>query len=288
MIGVVGVTQHYGIKPVLQDINVEFPPGTRSAIIGPNGMGKTTLLSVIAGILTPQHGYVEIDGMRRRSSIEVELEIRRRAVFLPDRCWIPKNRTAREFLLAVGRLYDVETDRLLDHSERLLKLFELNSLADAPLRTFSSGQQKKISLCSALITDAPILMLDEPFSGGLDPAGILAMKCLLQRFANREDRTIVFTAPVPELVEETADRIVVLKQGRIAAAGSLYDLKRQIGGSSLDDIMEKIVFPETLDQIEQYFAGENNNGHPIGRTSNDPFVKESGFTNWDSHIGTRE
>ncbi|MCA9081256.1 MAG: ABC transporter ATP-binding protein [Planctomycetaceae bacterium] len=257
MIVVHNVTQHYGIKPVLKNIQLEFPPGSRTAIIGPNGMGKTTLLSVIAGVLNPQFGHVEIDGLRRRSSVENELEIRRRTVFLPDRCWLPKMRTGREFILSIGKLYDVDPERLLDHADRLLSLFELSSLAEAPIRTYSSGQQKKISLCSALITDAPILLLDEPFSGGLDPAGILAMKCLLQRMADREDRIIVFTAPVPELVEETADRLVVLKQGQVAAAGTLHDLKRQAGGNSLDQLLEKIVFPETLAQIESYFSGED-------------------------------
>ncbi|MCA9043333.1 MAG: ABC transporter ATP-binding protein [Planctomycetaceae bacterium] len=257
MISVVNVTQHYGVKPVLKRIDLDIPSGCRVAVIGPNGMGKTTLLSVIAGILVPQKGYVESEGIRRRNSVEEELEIRRKTVFLPDRCWLPKMRTGREFILGVGAMYGVDMERLLDHADRLLALFELSTLAEAPIRTYSSGQQKKISLCSALITDAPILLLDEPFSGGLDPAGILAMKCLLQRMADDEDRTIVFTAPVPELVEETADRLVVLKQGEVAAEGTLQDLKRQAGGGqTLDAILERIVFPETLAQIDAYFEGE--------------------------------
>lgn len=257
MISVRNVTQHYGVKPVLKNVNLEIPAGCRVAVIGPNGMGKTTLLSVIAGVLIPQKGYVAIEGVRRRNSVAEELEIRRRTVFLPDRCWLPKMRTGREFILSIGGLYGVELERRLEHAERLLALFELSSLAEAPIRTYSSGQQKKISLCSALITDAPILLLDEPFSGGLDPAGILAMKCLLQRMADDEQRTIIFTAPVPELVEETADRLVVLKQGEVAAQGTLQDLKRQAGGGqTLEAILERIVFPETLAQIEAYFEGE--------------------------------
>ncbi|HUQ71596.1 MAG TPA: ATP-binding cassette domain-containing protein, partial [Planctomycetaceae bacterium] len=126
MIRVVNVTQHYGVKPVLKDVSLEIPAASRTAVIGPNGTGKTTLLSVIGGVLAPQQGYVEIDGMRRRSSIENELEIRKRAVFLPDRSFLPKNRTGREFLLGVGRLYEVEEPRLLWHAQRLLELFDLS------------------------------------------------------------------------------------------------------------------------------------------------------------------
>ncbi|MCA9055895.1 MAG: ATP-binding cassette domain-containing protein, partial [Planctomycetaceae bacterium] len=126
MIRVVDVTQHYSVKPVLKRVSLDIGPGSRTAIIGPNGMGKTTLLGVMAGALSPQSGYVEIDGVRRRSAVEDELEIRRRCVYLPDRAWLPKNRTGREYLLAVGGLYELPVDRLLEHSGRLLALFEVD------------------------------------------------------------------------------------------------------------------------------------------------------------------
>lgn len=255
MIRMEHVTQHYGVKPVLRDVDLDFHPGTRTAVIGPNGMGKTTLLSVLGGVLQPQRGFVEIDGLRRRSSLENELAIRRQCVFLPDNCWLPKNRTGREYILSVGALYEIDADRLIDHSIRLLRLFELMELADAPIRTYSAGQRKKISLCSALITEARILLLDEPFSGGLDPAGILALKSVLQRLALQQQRTIVVTTPVPEIVQEIADRIVVVKQGRIVLDGTYEDLRRAAGGNgTLDDILERVIFPETLEYIEQYFG----------------------------------
>src|SRR5205823_8211134 len=114
-------------------------------------------------------------------SVEEELAIRRAAVYLPDRPWLPANRTGREFLLGVGRLYDIADERLMDHADRLLALFELADRADAPIRDYSSGQQKKVAICGALIADAPALLLDEPFSGGLDPSGLMALKRVLQR-----------------------------------------------------------------------------------------------------------
>jgi ABC-type multidrug transport system ATPase subunit len=255
MIEVVDVTQHYGIRPVLRKINLSIPPRSLAAVIGPNGMGKSTLLAVIAGVLTPQHGYVEIDGLRRKSSIENELTIRRRVVYLPDRPWLPKNRTGREFLLGVGRLYDIPVERLIDHVERLLQLFELERLGDSPIRTYSAGQQKKISLSSALVTEANILLLDEPFSGGLDPSGILALKHVLRRIAE-DGGAILMTTPVPELVDELADRLIILREGQIAVQGTLHDLQRETRCSGgLAEVLERLISPHTLENLDRYFEG---------------------------------
>jgi ABC-2 type transport system ATP-binding protein len=256
MIHVVGVTQHYGVRPVLRRIELEIRSGELVAIVGPNGMGKSTLLNVMAGVLSPQKWWVEIDGVRRRSSVENELEIRRRIAYLPDHPWLPKNRTGREFLLAVGRLYDIDDDRLLDHVERLLEVFELAKEGDWPIRSYSNGQQKKIAICSALVTDASILLLDEPFSGGLDPSGIVALKIILRRLADRNDRTIVMTTPVPELLEELAERIIVLREGEVVAFDTAEGLRRlsQCSGP-LDEVLQRLIHPRTLDNLERYFEG---------------------------------
>jgi ABC-2 type transport system ATP-binding protein len=82
MIRVVDVTHHYGVRPVLRRVNLEVRDGELVAVLGPNGMGKTTLLGVIAGALWPLAGFVEIDGRRRRASVADELAIRRRMAYL--------------------------------------------------------------------------------------------------------------------------------------------------------------------------------------------------------------
>jgi ABC-2 type transport system ATP-binding protein len=253
MIDVVGVTQHYGVRPVLRDVSLHIARGELVSLLGPNGMGKTTLLSVIGGVLAPQKGYVEINGWRRRRTEAEELSIRRVVVYLPDHPWLPKNRTGREFLLGVGRLYDVADDRLMWHVGSLLDLFDLKAEADWPIRSYSNGQQHKIALCSALVTEAPILLLDEPFSGGLDPAGILALERLLRELTRQLELTVVMSTPVPELVEGLADRIVILREGRIAAADTIENLRRQVECSGpLSEVLGRLVHPQSIEKLERY------------------------------------
>jgi len=219
-------------------------------------MGKTTLMGVMVGVLSPQKGHVEIDGMRRRSSIEAELAIRKKVAYLPDQPWLPNNRTGREFLLAVGRLYDIDAERLMDHVERLLQLFQLKEQGDSPIRSYSNGQKKKVAICSVLVTDAAVLLLDEPFSGGLDPSGLMVLRRVLQRLAEENKVTIVLASPVAELVEGLAHRVAVLSDGRIAAYDTIDGLRRQTSCSgSLQEVFERLIRPQTLEDLDRYFEG---------------------------------
>ena len=175
-------------------------------------------------------------------------------VYLPDQPWLPASRTGREFVLAVGRLYDVEEERLIEHTIQLLELFDLTDKADSPIQTYSAGQKKKVALCSAIVTEAPVWLLDEPFSGGLDPSGILTLKRLLQYNIRGRKSTIVLTSPVPELVEEIATRVIVVRDGEILAFDTLDGLQRLTGHrGSLGEVLERLIFPETTRKLETYF-----------------------------------
>jgi ABC-type multidrug transport system ATPase subunit len=253
MIEVSGVSHHYGVRPVLNDVDLTIAAGELVVIVGPNGMGKTTLLGIMGGVISPYRGTVTIDGLVRRRSAEEETEIRRKAVYLPDKCWLPAQLTGREFLLGVGRLYDIEAERLMDHVERLLGLFELGEQADSPIRGYSSGQQKKVALCSALVTEAPVMFLDEPFSGGLDPAGILALRRVLRQKVKGRRATIILTSPVPELVEEVADRVLLLRQGEVLAFDTPDGLRRSTGcHGSLAQVLERLIYPEMRQHLDEY------------------------------------
>lgn len=255
MIKVVDVSHHYGLRPVLSHIDLQVPTGQLIAVMGPNGVGKSTLLGILAGLIGPVRGYVEINGLRRRSSEEVELQIRKQTVYLPDHPWLPEFMTVREWLLAVGQLYDVDAERLMDHIHRLLDLFQLADKGDAPIRTCSNGQRKKAAICGALVTEAPVLILDEPFTGGLDPSAILALRRVLRHLADRVDVTVVMASQIPEMVEALAHQIAVLSGTGLIACDTMAGLRAKAGcAGALPEVFEKLVHPQTLEHIENYFS----------------------------------
>jgi ABC-2 type transport system ATP-binding protein len=253
VIELLDVTQHYGVRPVLKGISLRIERGEVVTILGPNGMGKSTLLGVMAGVLSPQKVTVLIDGLKRRGSEEDELAIRKMTVYLPDQPWLPAYRTGREFLLSVGRLYDIEDERLMEHVDQILDLFDLGEKGESPIATYSAGQLKKIALASALVAETRILLLDEPFSGGLDPAGIMTLKRIFQHHSRRRDRTIVLTSPVPDLVQDVATRFIVLHDGEILAFDTLDGLQRTTGHrGNLDQVLQDLVFPDATRKLDAY------------------------------------
>ena len=256
MIDVVGVTHHYGVRPVLRDVSLQVYAGEVLALMGPNGMGKSTLMGVMAGLLWPVEGHVSIGGRRRRVDEATELAIRQDVVHLAAEPWVPSLMTGRAWVLATGRAHAVPDRRLLPHAERLIDVFNLSEQAEGNVGRYSSGQKKKVALCAALVTDAPVLLLDEPFAGGLDPSGILTLKAILQRHAADRDRTVVMATPVPELVEEVADRVAVIADGRLAALATPDELRRQAGAATLAEAYERLVHPDTLAKLDRYFAAE--------------------------------
>jgi ABC-2 type transport system ATP-binding protein len=258
MINVVNVTHHYGVRPVLRQVSLHVKRGELVALMGPNGSGKSTLMSLMAGALWPLKGHVEIDGLVRRSSEQAEAQIRQQVVYLPAEPWLPLLLTGREWLLGVGRVWGIDIDQVMSHADRLLALFDLADKGDSPMRSYSTGQRKKVALAGALITEAPVMLLDEPFAGGLDPSGILALRRVLQHRATGDHYTIVFATPVPELVEELADRVAIIDKGRILAFETIAELRRRTGCSGkLDEVYERLVNPQTAGNIQRYLTSEH-------------------------------
>jgi ABC-type multidrug transport system ATPase subunit len=209
----------------------------------------------MGGELSPQRGWVEIGGRRRRRSEEEEFAIRRMAIYLPDQPWLPAHKAGREFLLAVGKLYCVPDEEKFERTDHLLKLFDLFEIADKPVTSFSAGQRKKLSLCAALLPAVPVLLLDEPFSGGLDPAGLLALKRVLQHRVAEDGNTIVLSSPVPEIVEEIAGRVVILRDGVVAAFDTIEGLRQRTGvHGSFGAILERMLYPDVARNLESYLG----------------------------------
>jgi len=253
MIELQGVGQYYGARAVLRDVDLRVDAGEILVVLGPNGMGKTTLLRVMAGVLQPQVGQVLVDGVGRRSSVENELAIRQKVFFLPDDMWLPAQMSVIDWLYAVGKTWQVETPRLARHIELLLEMFDLQHQENANLKSLSTGQKKKVSLCAAMVSDCPILLLDEPFSGGLDSAGILALVHVLRQLRERQDRTVVLTTPVAELVDRVASRVAIVRDGTITALGTVDELRAGFGtDTTLNEVLEQLVRPGSVESIQKY------------------------------------
>ena len=256
MITFKNISHHFTADYILRNINLEVSKGELMVVMGPNGMGKSTLLSVAAGMITPFAGEVRIDGLKRRGSVEEELKIRQNAFYLPDNTWIPHFKTGRQYLLMTGEAYGLDPVEVFEEADRLLKLYELDRVADNQCVNYSAGQKKKLGLCSALISRARTLILDEPFSGGLDSSGLQTTKEILKNLAAHNDYTVLMAVPVPELVEEVADRIAIIVKGEIVSVGTLQELKEKHDcRGNLAELLENVIRPESREQLKDYLAG---------------------------------
>ena len=106
---------HFNARPVLRDVSFSVRPGELLAVMGPNGMGKSTLLSILAGTLSPLEGEVIIDSKVRRGSVDDELALRKMCAYLPDHPWLPNGVSGRELLLATGRIWERPERELIDN-----------------------------------------------------------------------------------------------------------------------------------------------------------------------------
>lgn len=252
----VGLTCHYGLRPVLSDLDLDIRAGQVTAVMAPNGVGKSTLLNAAAGLVPSWRGFVEIEGHRRRDTEESELACRRASVHLAANPWLPQQLTPREWIVTCGRLWEVDDRRLLPHTASLLDLFDLDD-GEKSIRSCSTGQKHKVALAGALVTETPILLLDEPFGGGLDPSGILVLKRLLADAAHAKGRCVLLASPVPETLEDLADRVVVLAKGTDDAAeivgdGTPAQLREQTESTSLAEAYEALVRPDTAAKLDAY------------------------------------
>jgi len=217
-----GVSRRFGDFEALDDVSVEIPSGSLTALLGPSGSGKSTLLRVIAGLERPDAGAVEIDG---RDATRQPPQ-RRGVGFVFQHYAAFKHMTVREniaFGLKVQRRGKVEIRRRVDE---LMELVQLPGLADRYPAQLSGGQRQRMALARALAVEPQVLLLDEPF-GALDARVRKELRAWLRRLHDEVHVTTVFVTHDQEEAMEVADRIVVMNHGRIEQVGAPRELYEQ-------------------------------------------------------------
>jgi sulfate transport system ATP-binding protein len=212
-------TRRFGDFTALDDVSVEIPSGSLTALLGPSGSGKSTLLRVIAGLERPDAGTVEIDG-RDATTLAPQ---RRGVGFVFQHYAAFKHMTVREnvaFGLKVARRPRPEIRARVDE---LLELVQLPGLADRYPAQLSGGQRQRMALARSLAVQPSVLLLDEPF-GALDARVRKELRAWLRHLHDEVHVTTVFVTHDQEEAMEVADRIVVMNHGRIEQVGGPRDL----------------------------------------------------------------
>jgi ABC-2 type transport system ATP-binding protein len=190
--------------------------------VGANGAGKSSVLRCMAGVWPPSAGTVTVDGLDRQKD---DLAIRRFTAYLPPDPTL-HDLTIRENIRIFAEAYGVEPEDYHARMDSLLRMFDLKERQDRSVRSLSKGELKKACLAAVCVTGARLYLLDEPFTGGIDPRGYDAFRRVLDRLAANREITGVIATQVLELAVTLADRIAVVNYGRILAVGTMAELRK--------------------------------------------------------------
>ena len=237
MIELEALTKRYGDFLAVDRVSLTIGAGRIFGLLGPNGAGKTTTLRMIAGILEPDGGQVRIGGHDMAGE-----PMAARAVlgFVPDRPFVYEKLTGAELLRFTAGLHEISGPSLERRIDELLELWDLLPWRDQLVESYSHGMRQKLILSSALVHGPDVLVIDEPMVG-LDPRSARLLKSLLRTYADRGGTVLVSTHTL-ELAEVLCDELAVMDRGRVAASGSLTDLRRaaETKDAGLEEIFLKI------------------------------------------------
>lgn len=226
-----GLRKSYGDFTALHGLDLEIRAGEVLALLGPNGAGKSTTVKCVVGLVQPDAGSVQVDGI---DALATPAEARRRTGYVPEVPRLHDALTPREFLLLKGRLFDLDDATIEATGRRMLGGFGIEARIDEPMAGFSKGMLQKVSLAAALLTNPRLLVLDEPLSG-LDVETAFTVKELMQAFAQRGG-AVLYCSHILDVVQTVAHRVAVLHQGRLLALGTLDQLRAQAGSSGGADL----------------------------------------------------
>lgn len=233
MIHIQDLKKRFGDNRVLTGVDLEIGEGGIYAVLGPNGSGKTTLIKSILGMVVPDQGDIRVKGEPVLGGWKYRQDIN----YLPQIANFPGNLMVKELLHMIKDL------RGKPGSEaELITLFRLQPFMDKKLGTLSGGTKQKVNLMLTFMFNSPLLILDEPTSG-LDPASLIRLKELIAREKAR-GTTILITSHIMQFVEEVADEIIYLLEGKIYFKGSVAQLKTTTRQADFEHAIAAITTPK--------------------------------------------
>jgi len=225
-----GLRKQFPTVTAVDGVSLEVNAGEIVGLLGPNGAGKTTTLRMLTGVLAPTAGQAIVRGWDVR---ERPLETKRCIGFLSGDTQLYQRLTPREVLRYFGRLYGLTETRLEERIAALTAELEMNSFADRPCRTLSSGQKQRANIARALLHQPEVLMLDEPTAALDVVSGHFIHEAITRERA--AGRAVLFSTHIMSEAERLCDRIYLLHEGRIADQGTLAEILSRAGCDNLTD-----------------------------------------------------
>src|SRR5687768_8111033 len=221
------LTRRFGAKTALDSVSLSLPRGAVYGLVGANGAGKTTLIKHILGLLRAESGSVRVFGL---DPVADPVGVLSRIGYLSEENDLPGWMTVDELMRYSRALYPGWDDA---YAEELRRMFALDPAAR--IKTLSKGQKARAGLIIALAYRPELLVLDEP-SSGLDPIVRRDILNAVIRTIADEGRTVLFSSHLLEEVEQVADHVTMIRQGKIVLSAPLQEVKDAHGGASLDQI----------------------------------------------------
>ena len=235
LVQVEGVSKSFGPKLALQDISFAVPAGQICGLLGRNGAGKTTLFRLLMGILRATEGRLLVDGL---DAFAERPEVVRRIGFLPDEPVFYSYASGRETLLLSAAMHGLDPPATLERMAPLIARMRMEDDLDAYAEEYSRGMKKKLGLLLAILHEPKLLVLDEP-TNGLDVEAMHLFYDMISEQA-RQGVTVLFSTHLMDHVARLCSHVVIIDEGRVAAAGSLDALRAEHGGAELEAVFLQV------------------------------------------------
>ncbi len=240
MIRVEGLTKLYGNFPAVTDLSLAVGPGEVLGLVGPNGAGKTSTLRCLSGIIPPSRGVIYIGG---HDVAREPIAAKQLLAFFSDEPRLFDYLTVWQHLAFVARIYHVADYEPL--GAQLLEELELSGKRDALPGELSRGMKQKLAIACGLLHSPKVMYFDEPLTG-LDPLGIRRMKDSILRRA-QAGVAVIISSHLLHLVEEICSHILILKDGRKVADGTIAEITRRFAVDAPDANLEQVFFRATTE-----------------------------------------